>query len=217
MSMSLMAIASAALLQSNYTHLHSLKKRIFGAAFFFVPVIMVSFNPQAGLAGGQSGFYFIGDFDVAIAAFLSSAGIVLLNYFTAGHQENLKTYPQIRAHIWTPALVTKSCLAWMVYLILYEAVFRGLFFFTCVEVMGLTTAMICNAVVCSLAHLLKSRREAFWCIPFSLFLCAITWASGSIWYAAAIHIVLALSHEFFSIHANPAMRFELFNTKTRRL
>ena len=207
----LTTIAAAGALQSPRILLHSLLKRIFGSLIFALALLPVFIDWPDSIK--TFGLPFIFNNWIAGVSMVLSVAIVILNSFTASTAGNLATYPQIRRQVWSLAHVLQSSLAWIVYLALYEVVFRGVFFFTSVRLLGFWPAAFLNIAAYSLAHLIKNKREAFLSIPFGALTIYLTWASGSCWYAVLVHIVLAISHEWSSIRANPNMRFEFSFTE----
>ncbi len=130
---------------------------------------------------------------------------VLVNFFAAGKEENVAMYPQLRISYWSPAVFLLNTLTWSVYLIAYEILFRGYLFLACLELYGLTTATIINVGLYALAHLPKSIKESLLTIPFGALLCILTGYTGNVWSAVIIHLVLALSNDYYALRANPDM------------
>ena len=128
-------------------------------------------------------------------------------YFTASSQWNLAVYPQIRIKTWTPSILLVSSLSWILYLVAYEYFFRGFLLTASVAVMTAWQAIALNCLLYALAHLYKGRHETIGSIPVGILLCYLTLFTGNIWSAVAIHSVMALSNEWFSIRAHPGMQF----------
>lgn len=136
---------------------------------------------------------------------LLSLIIVPMNYFISGTKGNLKMYPQIREIEWPVGLIVQSAFSWILYLFSYEFLFRGFLFFASLPVLGLPWAIVLNTIIYSLVHLPKGYREIIGSVPLGILLCYLTFTTGSIWVAVFSHIVLALSNEWFSLHAHPQM------------
>lgn len=68
---------------------------------------------------------------VATVAWIIGLGLLIATVIglNAGKPANLKHYPQIRARKWTRSMVNANLLGWAVYLLGYEALFRGVLFF----------------------------------------------------------------------------------------
>ena len=131
--------------------------------------------------------------------------IIPMNYFNAKQPLNLDTYPQIRVREWTFSLVVLSSLSWIVYLFAYELLFRGVLFFSSLDIMGFWPSAILNAGIYSLVHIPKGAKESLGAIPMGIFLCYLVYATGSFWVAFFIHILLALTNEWFSLYHHPSI------------
>lgn len=140
------------------------------------------------------------------ATALLSAVIVLITFFNAGKESNLDMYPQIRVKEWSWRLVFWSSLTWALYLFAYEFLFRGVLFFLVLHAEGFAVATAINVAVYALAHLPKGEKETLGAIPLGFVLCWFTFATGSIWLAVTVHVVMALSNEWLSIYYHPEMR-----------
>ena len=131
--------------------------------------------------------------------------VVILSYFGARSEKNLKMYPQIRVSEWDRGLLTVSALSWTAYLVGYEFMFRGYLLFSCLESFGYWPAIVINICLYSLFHIHKGSREAIGSLFFGSLLCYFTLFLGSFWFAIFIHITMALSNEWFSLGFQPEM------------
>lgn len=136
---------------------------------------------------------------------------ILVNYKFAGNPENTRMYPQVRSRTWGISLVLTNVASWSIYIFFYELLFIGYFFFISIENYGAIAATLINVIVYAAAHLLKGRKESLLSVPFGLLLCLITWYTMNFWSAAAIHLTLALSNDFFAFRANPYFNFRGFH------
>lgn len=116
-------------------------------------------------------------------------------------EADTRVYPQLRVSHWSPRLFLLNGITWILYLVPYELLFRGFLFFHCLEVFPLWLACSVNIAIYAMSHLPKGIRETLLCVPFGLLLCLLTWYTGNIWSAVAIHISLALSNEYYAIAA----------------
>ncbi len=142
------------------------------------------------------------------ATALLSTVIVLMTFFNARKESNLDMYPQIRVKEWSWRLVLWSSLTWALYLLAYEFLFRGVLFFLVLHAEGFAVATAVNVAVYALAHLPKGEKETLGAIPLGFVLCWFTFATGSIWLAVMVHIVMALSNEWLSIYYHPEMHIK---------
>jgi membrane protease YdiL (CAAX protease family) len=136
--------------------------------------------------------------------------IVPINYFNSRTPDNLEMYPQIRANTWSSRLLFVSAISWMAYLVSYEFLFRGFLFFSTLLLIGLWPAIILNTAIYALIHFPKGIKETVGAIPLGIILCYLTYRTGSIWVAVFVHIIMALTNEWFSIRANPEISVKLF-------
>ncbi len=143
--------------------------------------------------------------------------IVSINFFASKSKVNLKKYPLIKTKIWSVKLLIISFLGWVIYLLAYEFLFRGLLLFTCIQSFGIWPAIIINIVVYSLVHVPQGLNEAAGAVPFGIILCFITVLSGTIWPAFLLHVILAISNEWFSIRNNPEITFRLFRSDQSKI
>lgn len=123
----------------------------------------------------------------------------LINYLNASGKDNLAMYPQMRLSSWNFSLALFSSLLWLLYLMGYEFLFRGILLYGTIPCCGAILSVCLNVALYSLAHLPKGRKETLGSIPMGFLLCGITLYTGSFWAAFAVHAQLALTNEYFSI------------------
>jgi membrane protease YdiL (CAAX protease family) len=88
------------------------------------------------------------------------------------------------------------------FILTYEAFFRGALFFPIVALHGIAPAMAVNTVLYWVAHMHGDRGEKTGAILFGPILCGLAYHHGSCWPAAIVHLSLTLSHEIpLGIHA----------------
>jgi membrane protease YdiL (CAAX protease family) len=132
--------------------------------------------------------------------------IVCINYFLANNAATFSRYPQMRFSEWTKTRLAVTAFGWTIYLFGYEFLFRGLLFFSVYHSYGLFASLAVNVIIYSAAHIPKGRAEMIGAIPFGLLLCSMSLLTNSIILPFLIHLSLALSTDFFSIHYNPDMK-----------
>ena len=132
--------------------------------------------------------------------------LITMNYFNCKKEDNLSMYPQIRVKEWDTQLLLLSAFSWIAYLLAYEFMFRGYLLFVSVEYLGVWPAIALNIAIYALVHVPKGIKEAVGALPLGVVLGIITIQTGNIWVAFVVHIVLALSNEWFSLKAHPDMR-----------
>ncbi len=124
---------------------------------------------------------------------------VLVNLFAAKGVGNLAMYPQIRTKVWSKGLLVLSALTWMIYLLGYEIMFRGVLFENCVSEVGLLSAIGINISIYALVHIPKGLNETVGTLPMGIVFCLLVWFTGSFWASFALHCLFALSNEWFSL------------------
>jgi membrane protease YdiL (CAAX protease family) len=133
--------------------------------------------------------------------------ILFLNYFASKKPDNLAMYPQMRIESWSTRIIILNTVAWLLYLLSYEFMYRGLLLMVCYSSFGFWPAVAINLSFYSATHIAKGARETFGAFPYGLLLCFITVSTGSIVVAVSTHLILALSNDYFSVHHNPKMKF----------
>lgn len=137
---------------------------------------------------------------------LPAAFIIIINYLNAGRRDNLKMYPEIRKGEWSFSLLILSAVSWAGYLLAYEFLFRALLFVPACRLFGFWPAVILNVGIYSLVHIPKGIKEGVGAIFLGFVLCWLVAKTGSFWIAFFVHVVLALSNEWFSIARNPDIK-----------
>lgn len=173
----------------------------------FLPLIVILFSPYAisryglNLDNATLSFYWI----------ISLAGIIfLLSFVISGKPENYKIYPHIRLGIWDYKTVALNSISWIVYLLAYEFIFRGVLLFACARTFDISIAIGINVIIYAIAHIPNGKMETIGSIPIGILLCYITISTGSIWSAFVLHLIMALSNDYISLSYNPAMKISKF-------
>lgn len=183
-----------------------LLQRMKGVLFLGILPVLACFTfEKFSLSSLGLGFQNLGKSLFWLAAF--ALPIFLVNLFSTKRPANLAMYPQIRARQWTPRLLMLSAAGWLLYLLAYEILFRGILFLPVAGVLGLPVATAINVALYALAHLPKGRAETLAAIPFGAVLCYLTYLTGTIWAAFFLHAMLALSNEWLSIYHHKNMKF----------
>jgi membrane protease YdiL (CAAX protease family) len=138
--------------------------------------------------------------------FALSALMIFLVQFNAKKPESLEHYPQIRATRWTPGMIRGSLLGWTIYLLGYEALFRGVLLFPLVDSIGLWPAIAVNIGLYSGTHIPKGLKETIGAIPLCIVLCLLSVLTGNIWIAVAVHISMAWTNVLVSLKHHPEMK-----------
>ncbi|MFZ2899237.1 MAG: type II CAAX endopeptidase family protein [Saprospiraceae bacterium] len=177
-------------------------------------LVILGLIPLAvALAATGQGFGYFGlsfsDMDqVLIWTLVASVILLPIGYLNARRADNQAMYPQMRLSEWSYGLLLWSNLTWVLYLLGYEILFRGILFFPILDHYGLVVAISANAAVYSLAHIPKGLKETIGAIPFGIIVCLVAEKTGNIWFPFLVHCVMALSNEWFSIFQNPNMHLK---------
>jgi membrane protease YdiL (CAAX protease family) len=99
-------------------------------------------------------------------------------------------------------------LGWAIYLLGDEFLFRGILFFSGIDILPLWLNITINCILYAVAHLPKGKLEIIASLPFGVVLCLISYYTGNFWAAWLIHLTLALSNSLIAIKANPLMQFD---------
>lgn len=177
-------------------------------------LVILGLIPLAiALAATGRGFSYFGlnfaNMDQVLVLTLGALVILLpMGYFNALRADNQAMYPQMRLSEWSYGLLLWSNFTWVLYLLGYEILFRGILFFPVLDHYGLVVAISVNAAVYSLAHIPKGLKETIGAIPFGIIVCLAAEKTGNIWFPFLVHSVMALSNEWFSIFLNPNMHLK---------
>jgi membrane protease YdiL (CAAX protease family) len=130
-----------------------------------------------------------------IALFLIAIIIPYMNVRNSKRSQ----YPQFKIENWTISYQLLSYTTWMLYLMGYEFMFRGILLFGTVGEMGYYPAIILNVVLYALAHIPKGWKEVLGCFILGPILCAVALYTHNIIIPTILHITVCLCNEYFSI------------------
>jgi len=116
-------------------------------------------------------------------------------------------YPQIRANKWTKKIMLTNLGGWALYLLGYELLFRAVLLTPLVEPLGVWPAIGVNIALYSISHLPKGAGETISSIPFGLVLCLLTLASGTVWIAVIVHILVAWTNSLVALKHHPDIHY----------
>ena len=134
--------------------------------------------------------------------------IIPLVYLSAKNPKNLVNYPQIRAKTWSLKMIFINALGWFLYLFGYEFLFRGILLIPLLEVLGIWPAIVINIALYSTTHIPKGLDETIGAIPLGFVLCLLTIASGTIWIAFIVHLIMAWTNTFTALKFHPEMKIK---------
>jgi membrane protease YdiL (CAAX protease family) len=136
----------------------------------------------------------------------ASAILLVLNAVNSRNPEIYRAYPEMRQESWDLKWISLSAGGWVLYLVGYEYLFRGLLLLGCYQAFGLWPAIVINLALYAALHLPKGLKESVATLPFGALVCYLTLETGSILPAIFLHALQAVSCEFFCILRNPQMK-----------
>jgi membrane protease YdiL (CAAX protease family) len=175
----------------------------------FGPIAFLLFRLQGKFCPCSIGMYMQYKPTVWFIALLLSLIAIVINALASRSQSNLQMYPQMRFSHWTLGWMMISAISWILYLIGYEFLFRGLLFFSWANEFMPVAAIAVNVCIYALVHIPKGWKETFGAVPMGIVLCLLAYSMHSFWPAVFVHASLALSNEWFSIYYNPQMTITL--------
>jgi len=131
--------------------------------------------------------------DLNILLFFSIIVIIsaILSYFSA--KKNLKNKTEISQYHMNDSWIYFTIR--ILFLLSYEFFFRGILFFSLLEVNDIIIAILVCTFLYVLIHAFDSRTEIIGAVPFGIILCLFSYFTNSIWPAFFIHITLSGVYE----------------------
>jgi membrane protease YdiL (CAAX protease family) len=108
----------------------------------------------------------------------------------------------VKGKVVTPEFRLVTIGGWILYILGYEFLFRGVLWVTCYAAFGLWAAFAVNIVLYALAHLDQGRFMTYGAIPFGALLCYLAYLTGSFFFAFLIHSWLAVNNLVFPVFSN---------------
>lgn len=132
--------------------------------------------------------------------------MVLILTLSSKSPNILAKQPEIRVKEWDHQLVVKTLLAWAVYLLGYEFLFRGLLLYPLLDSIGLWPAIAVNVVMYAGLHIPKGLDEAIGAIPLSVVLCLMGVLTGTFWISYIVHVAMAWTITLAALKNQTEMR-----------
>ncbi|MCU0456109.1 MAG: CPBP family intramembrane metalloprotease [Bacteroidales bacterium] len=150
--------------------------------------------------------------DTLLLTILTTAALAVVVFpmasFSARKPKNLENYPQIRSRNWTMKTVWATIIGWTIYLFGYELLFRGVLLMPVADALGAWPAIAINVALYSATHVPKGLEETIGAIPLGLVLCIITLATGTIWTAFLVHLIMAVTNCLTAMKYHPEIVFK---------
>ncbi len=124
---------------------------------------------------------------------------------TASVQAN---QPEVRAPVQPPDMVLRGWIAWAIYLLGYEYLFRGALLFGLAATLGAWPALAITTALYALVHLPKPMLgETLGSVAMGFVFGAMALGTGAIWAPWLLHLGIVVITETSSGRANPTIRW----------
>lgn len=164
----------------------------------FLGILNLSPSRVGFVAGRTPGYWYI----LLVLILIT----LTVSFFSSKSTKIRARSPELRLKDWYPKHVILSAGTWVLYLLGYEFLFRGVLWFMCVEAFGFWPALTINIILYSLVHLPQGVRMAVGTIPVGIIFCLLSSLTGSFLPAFIIHSFIAVSTEMFSLYHEPEVR-----------
>ena len=140
----------------------------------------------------------------AIFSLVITIAIILFINQKANKQNNSL---QINLSEWNILLFLINAAGWIIYLIGYEFLFRGILLFECYSSFGFWPAVAINVTIYSAIHMVNGKDQTFGALIFGGIACYLTLNQGSILIPIFMHVALSIFSDYFSIRYNADLNF----------
>ncbi len=121
--------------------------------------------------------------------------------------------PELKLSDWFPRHIVLSVSGWVIYILGYEFLFRGVLWFLCFEAFGFLPALVINLLLYFLVHLPQGKFMAAGVLPVGIVLCLLSQLTGSFIPAFLIHSLIAVLTDLFSLYHNQEVHLHLSDTE----
>ena len=151
--------------------------------------------------------YFDGPFASSSAIILILVFVILLMTFLNQKSNPTRSSLQMKITEWNASFFAINAFGWILYLLAYEFLFRGILLFECNNSFGFWPAIAINVTIYSAIHMINSKAEAIGALLFGTIACYFALRQGTILIPVIMHIALSLSSDYFSIKINKDLKF----------
>jgi membrane protease YdiL (CAAX protease family) len=130
----------------------------------------------------------------------AAAALLPVVWVASGGRGHQAMYPQARLTRWTPRRWGVNAATWAVYLLGYEAFFRGFLLWPLLEPFGVWPAVGVNTALYVYAHLPKEAGETLGCVVMGVVFALMALTTGAIWAPWLAHVVVATASEGFGAY-----------------
>ncbi len=114
---------------------------------------------------------------------------------------------QIELTEWNFSLFLINAFGWVIYLVGYEFLFRGILLFECNASFGFWPAIAINIAIYSAIHMVNGKDQTIGALIFGGIACYLTLTRGTILIPIIMHISLSIFSDYFSIRYNNNLSF----------
>jgi len=170
-------------------------QRVAGTISLFLFFLWLRFNDSDGLINLLYDQFSFNQRDViSILPGVLLLGILIYRYAGTSSNKPLVKYSKL-----TSFRLMSFTVLWVIYLALYEFYFRGVLLFITFPMDSLAGIVVFNIILYAGIHIVKNLQQVVLSVPFGLLLVGISYYTGHIWFAYAMHLVLALGFELSSL------------------
>lgn len=177
----------------------------------FIPGLIYYFflNPDFGMFG-FSVDHFKNNFFIILSLITIITAILFINQKINRNNNSL----QINISEWNLILFLINATGWIVYLIGYEFLFRGILLFENYNSFGFWPAIAVNVAIYSAIHMVNGKAQTFGALIFGGVASYLTLTCGTLLIPIIMHVSLSLVSDYFSIRFNENLSFtkkKIFN------
>jgi membrane protease YdiL (CAAX protease family) len=114
---------------------------------------------------------------------------------------------QINISEWNVWFFLINATGWIIYLVGYEFLFRGILLFECYSNFGFLPAIAINVAIYSAIHLVNGKFQTFGAFIFGCIASFLTLRIGTLSIPILMHVSLSLFSDYFSIRYNESLSF----------
>jgi membrane protease YdiL (CAAX protease family) len=155
---------------------------------------------------GSFGFsfgHFIRNLEIILLLMLMIAVLLFVNQKVNLQNNSL----QIELTEWNIPLFLVNAFGWIIYLIGYEFLFRGILLFECYNSFGFWPAIAINIAIYSAIHMVNGKEQTIGALIFGGIACFLTLTRGTILIPLIMHVSLSVFSDYFSIRYNDELSF----------